>query len=195
MQRKSIHRCSRRPATAGKRVGGAVRVTEDGCVNTKRHGFTLIELLTVMVIITILAGVLIPVFHRVRTKGRRTKASTEALAMENAAKAFFLEYGHWPLSGSPGGTVFTSLQNGWSEVFQYVQVGSVMNPDRILFLQGDDFAVSGGSIMDPWGNPYILQIDLMYPSMTNHVQGAKGVDVWSRGPDGSNNTPDDVGRG
>jgi hypothetical protein len=134
-----------------------------------------------------------------------TKANTEAAAMENAAKAFFLEYGHWPLSGSPGGTVFTSSETAWNDVFQHVQVNAGMNPDQILFLQNDDLNVSGGRILDPWGNPYIVQVDLMYPSETNYVSGAKGIDVWSRGEDGSTypfdggssaeDNNDDAGRG
>ncbi len=46
------------------------------------------------------------------------------------------------------------------------------------------FNVSGGAVRDPWGNPYALENDLTYPGPTNYVAGGKGIDVWSRGPDG-----------
>jgi prepilin-type N-terminal cleavage/methylation domain-containing protein len=62
------------------------------------HGFTLIELLVVISIIAILAGIALPVFGEVQTRGAQTKALSNAKQVGLACKLFAQDYnGNFPL--------------------------------------------------------------------------------------------------
>ncbi|MDQ3624531.1 MAG: type II secretion system GspH family protein [Verrucomicrobiota bacterium] len=55
-------------------------------------GFTLIELLVVISIIAILAGIALPVFGEVQTRGAQTKALSNAKQIGTACKLFAMDY-------------------------------------------------------------------------------------------------------
>ncbi|MBN1556510.1 MAG: type II secretion system protein [Lentisphaerae bacterium] len=137
----------------------------------RRRGFTLMELLTVMVIIMIMVGALIPAFHRVRKRGRRALAESEANALENAIKAYFMEYGEWPYADPSSSNLYQTADDNW-DVIGPLRVDE--NPRGILFLQMDEYRRRGNALVDPWGNPYTIRIDLNYPGGTNVPAG---VDV------------------
>lgn len=61
-----------------------------------RSGFTLIELLTVIAIIGILAGIIIPVTAGVREKAKKTKSRAQFSQWIAAFTQFKQEYGYWP---------------------------------------------------------------------------------------------------
>ncbi len=63
---------------------------------TRRLGFTLIELLTVIAIIGILAGIIIPVTGSVREKAKKTKTRAQFSQWSAAFTQFKQEYGYWP---------------------------------------------------------------------------------------------------
>ena len=63
----------------------------------KPFGFTLIELLVVISIIAILAGIALPVFGEVQTRGAQTKALSNAKQVGTACKLFAMDYnGNFP---------------------------------------------------------------------------------------------------
>lgn len=65
---------------------------------SKRNAFTLIELLVVISIIAILAGIALPVFGEVSTRGNQTKALSNAKQVGLACKLFAGDYnGNFPL--------------------------------------------------------------------------------------------------
>jgi prepilin-type N-terminal cleavage/methylation domain-containing protein len=65
--------------------------------NTKSFAFTLIELLVVISIIAILAGIALPVFGEVQTRGAQTKALSNAKQVGTACKLFAMDYnGNFP---------------------------------------------------------------------------------------------------
>jgi len=61
-----------------------------------RKGFSLIELLVVIAIIAILAGILFPVFSRVRAKARETQCMTQMHDIGLAAKLYKEDYNRYP---------------------------------------------------------------------------------------------------
>ncbi|MBS0656630.1 MAG: type II secretion system protein [Verrucomicrobia bacterium] len=71
------------------------------------RGFTLIELLVVIAIIAVLMGLLFPVVSSVQDKARKTQAASDCAQIVTAVKAYFAEYGKYPVSdvkqGDPNG--------------------------------------------------------------------------------------------
>jgi len=63
-------------------------------------GFTLIELLTVIAIIGILAGILIPVVGSARTSANKAKAKAQFTQYATALQQYRAEYGFYPNVGS-----------------------------------------------------------------------------------------------
>lgn len=68
-----------------------------------RHGFTLIELLTVIAVIAILAGILIPAVGVVQNKARKAKTRAQFNQYATALEAFKGEYGFYPVFSNGGG--------------------------------------------------------------------------------------------
>jgi len=63
-----------------------------------KHGFTLVELLTVLGIIALLVGILIPSLNMVRTMAKRTQQSAQLTGIEFAMTAFRNDTGYYPPS-------------------------------------------------------------------------------------------------
>ena len=66
-------------------------------MKTKR-GFTIVELLTVLVIISILMGLLLPAIKMVRNMAKETKARAQMSALSMGITAFRNDYGDYPPS-------------------------------------------------------------------------------------------------
>jgi prepilin-type N-terminal cleavage/methylation domain-containing protein len=67
-------------------------------IKGKANGFTLIELLTVLAVITMLAGLLVPSLQMARQVAKETKQKAQFAAMEAALTAFRNDYGDYPPS-------------------------------------------------------------------------------------------------
>ena len=67
-------------------------------VKRKKYGFTILEILTVMVVIAILIGVLIPALTMVHTIAKETQQRAQFMEINLALEAFKGDYGDYPPS-------------------------------------------------------------------------------------------------
>ena len=69
--------------------------------SARRDGFTLIELLVVIAIIAILAGLILPVIGRVKTKSKIASTKVDMVQIEAAMFAYETDLGRMPTSNGP----------------------------------------------------------------------------------------------
>jgi len=215
---------------------------------TSRGAFTLVELLVVIAIIAILAGMLLPAISRVKINGQRTRAKQEINDLVTAIKGYETDYSRLPIPpnvaagnndvtfGWYGGSVNTSNNMIVAILMDAEAYGSgaatpnkdhVLNPQRHHYLNAksvtstaDPGVGTDGVYRDPWGNPYIISLDLNYddktqdafyrldtvsgptgfnglssPGGVNSFQFNGNIMVWSLGQDGLAKTTDKPDKG
>jgi prepilin-type N-terminal cleavage/methylation domain-containing protein len=120
--------------------------------------FTLIELLVVMAIIAILAGLGFGAVQGALNSGKKAQARNDVNQMASAVKSYALEYGRLPESGN----VVSALAGE--------------NPKKIVFFEAKNAAgnppkngLSGGQMLDPWGQAYTFELDDDYDNKVNGV--------------------------
>jgi prepilin-type N-terminal cleavage/methylation domain-containing protein len=172
------------------------------------HGFTLIELLTVIAIIVILAALLFPAVQTALRKGEAGQAQTDVASILSAVKAYYTEYGVWPVINANQGQADQSYRYGDNvsnaDLFNVLRsinagpnTGYALNTRRIVFYDGKTTTRANaygvgpdGVARDPWGNAYIVVMDLNYDNNADFgapygIQYGNNVAVVSRGPDGA----------
>jgi prepilin-type N-terminal cleavage/methylation domain-containing protein len=176
------------------------------CMRTNK-GFTLIELLTVIAIIAILAALLFPAVQGALKKAEIGQAQTDVGAIVSAVKAYYTEYGIWPVVNSQQGQADQNFRYGDNisnaDLFNVLRSinfgpnsGHALNTRRIVFFDAKTttkvsaYGVGPDGVnRDPWGNPYIVVMDLNYDGNADFgapygIQYGNNVAVVSRGPDG-----------
>ena len=180
----------------------------------KKRNFTLVELLTVIAVIAVLAGMIVPAVNGAIKKGEMTKAKAEATTLANAIKQYESTYGVLPIpknmksddeailddsdKGKAAYTWLINLLQGKS--FSDDTHGNSGNYNRrgIKFL--DVVGNTEGVYQDPWDQNYFVVMDADYDGKMTNSSAKVPVDattlhysvvVWSIGPDGESATSAD----
>lgn len=125
--------------------------------------FTLIELVTVMAIILLLVGLLLPALNFAKTQARKHVARQDISSLYSALLAFRQEYGYFPQTTS--WTELGTMLNG--NYHPYTGAGAASgswasnnNPKAIRFMEFKTNQVSStGQFIDPWQMPYLVLMD------------------------------------
>ena len=171
------------------------------------RAFTLIELLVVIAIIAILIGLLFPAFSAVQDQAKRTQAKNDLTQIVSAVNAYYTEYGKYPLVAADnviygaGGILNADLFYTLRAVASGANAANVANPRKIVFISPPDakdqtnsrsgIKTSDGQWYDPWGTPYVIEIDGGYDNTVANPYTANagasplqiGVIAWSLGAD------------
>jgi prepilin-type N-terminal cleavage/methylation domain-containing protein len=174
-----------------------------------KRAFTLIELLVVVAIIAILIGLLFPAFKAVQNQAKQTQAKNDLTQIVNAVNAFYTEYGKYP--SVTADTIITSSSTPThADIMCTLRAAScglnasnAVNTRQIVFINPPDakdqtnprggIKTSNNQWYDPWGMPYLMEIDGGYDNLVANPYTANagatnlsiGVIAWSLGIDGS----------
>ena len=165
---------------------------------SRRPGaFTLIELLIVISIIAILAGLAFPAVQGALGQGRKAQARNDVNQLAAAIKAYQLEYGRLPSTGSSGDTANADNR---TVVGALIQSNAQLNPRGIVFFEpktakGNKAGIgTDNTFYDPWGMPYAISLDTSYDNRLTADVGSGSqtyittVIVQSAGPDTNMNS-------
>lgn len=132
-------------------------------MKTSSKRFTLIELLVVIAIIGILAGLIFPALGTVRNNAKKSKASAECLSLKSAIIMYETEFSCWPAKTTGSEDVLVSSAD-------YVKMCKVLTGDNskkmVFYEVGVGYDDSKG-ILDPWGRPYQVILDVDYDGQIN----------------------------
>lgn len=162
----------------------------------RRRGFTLIELLIVIGIIGILISLLFPAVRGVIESARRQQTRQACKAIETAVKAYYNDYGRYPLQGTLSAALNSQPHTYTSNYSQLINIlrglDTTHNPRAIAYLDVPQGALSAsGLFVDPWDQTFGVTADWGNAnSLTLFGQAWSGVTVmvWSNGPDTQANT-------
>ncbi|WP_413700720.1 type II secretion system major pseudopilin GspG [Psychromonas sp. KJ10-10] len=133
--------------------------------NKKQTGFTLLEIMVVIVILGVLASLVVPNLLGNKDKADRQKVVSDVIALENALDMYKLDNNTYPTT-EQGLEALQSKPSGSPEPRSYPEDGYIKRLPE-----------------DPWGNEYVLNSPGEYGK----------IDILSVGPDGEEDTDDDIG--
>ncbi|MDY5596194.1 MAG: type II secretion system protein [Kiritimatiellia bacterium] len=114
-----------------------------------KKGFTLIELLVVIGMIAVLTGAASSAVMKARRRSQIARAETETREMTNA----ILAYENWDDDHSLKNYVTSgSWKDATEDALQFILGGVQNRQGKVPVLY--NAAITGGSLRDPWGNPY-----------------------------------------
>ena len=155
-------------------------------------GFTLIELLTVVAIIGVRAGILIPVIIGMAGESKKAEARSTIAALELAIEQFKLDNNQYPWPpppGTPDPLVPADVIRELVPDDPRITAGQVPTRNRarksyITTLK--DERISGGTLVDPWGQEYRFRWDAAAERLIIHSCGEDAFDEDGGGDDLAN---------
>jgi type II secretory pathway pseudopilin PulG len=123
------------------------------------------EMLAVVAIVTILAGLLIPVIGNAKNQAKNAKARAEIDALRMAMTAFYREYGYWPATAGATWDDLSAMLNGNIRPYNSAAVAAnswagTNNFRAIHFMDFNrDSVDTGGNFVDPFGTNYCIIFD------------------------------------
>ena len=157
-----------------------------------KRGFTLIEVVVVAAIISILAGILVPMIFNQIDEAKKARAQTECKTISTAVLMFRKEMTKWPyMAPTDCSQTYTTIQGGgtqapgdnpggsWSlSSGNDVALSVILNlpAGQACYRNTADLAYLPSPTPDPWGNQYVI----------NAANFATSDPVWvvSAGPNG-----------
>ncbi|MCG3146806.1 MAG: hypothetical protein PCFJNLEI_00240 [Verrucomicrobiae bacterium] len=178
-------------------------------------GFTLVELLAVILMLVILAGLTIRVAGYVQRKTAITNARGDLTAMEMAIESFKLDQGRYPTSSVTRLSYYETYQwTIWTNctlLYQQLATGptpyhrfradQLQSPAKLPAAYGTIVVANDlVGIFDTWGSPwnyfnptYTTNINpVWYGTSSGLKYNLNTYDLFSRGPDRTDNTADDI---
>lgn len=128
-------------------------------------GFTLIEVLLVLVILVVLGSIAVPIFTNVGESANKQAAQVQVNALESAIDLYQTTTRQYP----------TSLDD----------LVTAPSDAKVAARWAGPYLKENRALVDPWDNPYKYN--------AKGTKSGTGYDVWSIGPDGQDNTDDDIG--
>ena len=129
-------------------------------------GFTLIEIMLVLAIIALLAGTAIYKLGGVMKTGEKARVKSDLGTIQTALLNYKISAGSYP-----------TTEQGLSAL--------ITKPADVRAWEGPYF--KGGTITDPWNQEYGYR----FPGQNQGTSSEP--DIFSKGPDGLENTEDDIG--
>ena len=133
---------------------------------THSKAFTLLEMMVVLLIIALILGAVAVMVPGIEGNAQQVTTSTKIQSLESALTSYKISNQTYPSQ---------------AQGLQALVTRPTMDPKPRRWTQ----LVKPDSIMDPWGRK------LVYRNPGKHNAG--GYDVYSVGPDGLENTEDDIG--
>ena len=176
---------------------------------SRRQGFTLIELLVVIAIIGLLTAIVVPSVNGALRTATKARAMQMCKDLQGACQRYFSEYNRMPVpKGFKHGENDAKYADDNFEVVDILVLSEdlketdlpVVNPRSIRFLDMDaktSETYNAGKtkgLLDPWGNPYELYLDMNFDDVVDldTLEFRAKVGVRSLGPDGEPDTKDDI---
>ncbi len=158
----------------------------------RRAGFTLLELLIVMAVIAMLMGLLLAAIFRVNTGVRKQRARAAATALQTAIETYHSRYRQWPVPTEAELTAPQDYVYGHpdqpnrpnSRVAALLLDPARDGSERPLIDLKHFRTDNAGNLLDPWDDPYRIQMDLTYtgtlvdPDNPNRTYSRR-IRVWS----------------
>ena len=162
--------------------------------------------------VIVICSLVFPGLAMYRERSRLALARSDLLMILEAGERFFDEYRKWPSANTGDfGDCRYGEEVSNRDVFNVLRgidgpgnVDHGANPHRLSFIEIEGVGLrgsgldSGGVFLDPWGVQYQLVIDTDFDNACD-VEGSaylrvvgEGMIVWSYGPDGRPDTPDDL---
>lgn len=141
----------------------------------RRHGFTLVEILIVLGIMVFLLAMVGPRLLGSKQKADVQAAKTQIGLFEQSLQSYVIDMNKYP-----------ETEAGLTALIEKPEGATEGESDKAKDKWAGPYLQKTSIPKDPWGNDY------QYEFPPSHGKGKDQPEIWSYGPDGQDNTDDDV---